>query len=59
MGDMGGLLDAFFILGQLLISPVSGFALRSKLLSSMFRYRDSYRSENRESQRSSFFSDYF
>ena len=59
MGDMGGLVDAFFILGQLLISPVSSFALHSKLLSSMFRYRDSYRSDNRESQRDSFFGEYF
>ena len=37
LGDLGGLFDAFKILGGILISPVSGFALKSRLLSTIFR----------------------
>lgn len=59
MGDMGGLVDAFFLLGQLLIAPISGFALQSQLLSALFRYRDSYINTTKETQKESFFNQYF
>ena len=36
LGDIGGLLDALFILGSLLMAPVSAFALKSHLGSRMF-----------------------
>ena len=39
LGDLGGLIDAFIILGNALISPVAGFALNSRLLSSIFKQR--------------------
>ena len=37
LGDLGGLFDALTILGQILISPVSGFGLSSQLLTTIFR----------------------
>ena len=37
LGDLGGLFDAFRILGSILISPVVGFALNTRLLSSIFK----------------------
>ena len=33
LGDMGGLLDALYIIGAVLMHPFSKFALKSKLLS--------------------------
>ena len=41
MGDLGGLLDALYILGEILLSPLAHFALQAQLLSSLFRYRAS------------------
>ena len=37
LGDLGGLVDAFIILGNIFISPVAGFALNARLLSSIFK----------------------
>ena len=37
LGDLGGLFDAFKIIGGILISPISGLALNSRLLSTIFR----------------------
>ena len=37
LGDLGGLFDALKILGGILISPVSAFALNSRLLTTIFR----------------------
>ena len=37
LGDLGGLFDALKIIGYILISPVSGFALNSRLLTTIFR----------------------
>ena len=39
LGDMGGLIDAIYILGMSLLSPFSYFALKTKLLYTIFRYR--------------------
>ena len=41
LGDMGGLLDALYLIGMIIMSPISNFALKTELLSSMFRYRGS------------------
>ena len=41
LGDMGGLFDAFYLMGMIIVSPISKFALKTELLSSMFRYRGS------------------
>ena len=37
LGDLGGLFDAFKIIGGIFVAPVSGFALNSRLLSTIFR----------------------
>ena len=41
LGDMGGLLDALYLLGAIFMSPISNFALNADLLSYLFRYRGS------------------
>ena len=41
LGDMGGLFDALYLLGMIILAPISNFALNAELLSSMFRYRGS------------------
>ena len=41
LGDLGGLFDALYILGGMLIAPVSGFALNAKLLSNLFQAYES------------------
>ena len=41
LGDMGGLFDALYLLGMIILAPISKFALKTELLSSMFRYRGS------------------
>ena len=41
LGDMGGLLDALYIIGISFMTPLSTFALKSKMLSTMFRFRKS------------------
>ena len=41
LGDLGGLLDALYLIGYVLISPLATFAINSKLLSTLFRYRGS------------------
>jgi hypothetical protein len=43
LGDMGGLLDAIFILCEILVYPVAAFKLRATLLADLFRYRKSDR----------------
>ena len=40
LGDLGGLVDAFIILGNIFISPVAGFALNARLLSSIFKSQE-------------------
>ena len=37
LGDLGGLFGACQSIGSILVSPVAGFALNSKLLSMIFR----------------------
>ena len=58
MGDMGGLADAFYILGKLLIFPISSFALKSQQMSSIFRFRENL-GETKEKLRNNFYHDYF
>ena len=41
LGDMGGLLDSLYILSGLVVYPVAQFALRTQLMSKIFRYRGS------------------
>ena len=41
LGDVGGLYDALLLIMQFITLPISTFALRSKLLSSLFRFRES------------------
>ena len=41
LGDMGGLMDALVILGQILIMPISSFTLKSNLLQTLFRHKKS------------------
>ena len=41
LGDMGGLLDALYLIGTIFMSPFSNFALKALLLSTIFRYRGS------------------
>ena len=43
LGDMGGLLDALLVIGAIFMTPFAQFALESKLLSSIFRFRSSTR----------------
>lgn len=42
LGDIGGLNDALMLIIGALTLPVATFALKAKLLSSMFKYRESY-----------------
>ena len=44
LGDMGGLLDALYMIGELVIHPFATHALQVSLLSSLFRYRESDKS---------------
>ena len=37
LGDLGGLFDAFYVLGSMILAPVSGFALNARLLSNLFQ----------------------
>ena len=55
---MGGLADAFYILGKLLIFPISSFALKSQQMSSIFRFRENL-GETKEKLRNNFYHDYF
>ena len=41
LGDMGGLFDALYLIGMIIVAPISNFALKAELLSSMFRFRGS------------------
>ena len=41
LGDLGGLFDALFHIAQVLVSPLSAFALYSTLLTKFFRFRTS------------------
>ena len=41
-GDMGGLIDAFRIIGSLLLTPVVTFAMKARLMSNIFRFRESH-----------------
>lgn len=41
LGDIGGLNDALVLIAQTITAPVSLFALQSKLLSTVFRFRES------------------
>ena len=41
LGDMGGLLDAMYFIGAIILSPFSRYALKSELINTMFRYRKS------------------
>ena len=59
LSDIGGLVDAFYLIGQLFVSPVVTFALRARLLSSVFRYRDSYIKDSIDERRKTYFNDYF
>ena len=37
LGDLGGLLDAFKIIGGIFVAPISSFALNARLLKTIFR----------------------
>lgn len=39
LGDMGGLLDSLYMITAVIIYPISQFALKTKLLSQLFRYK--------------------
>ena len=41
LGDMGGLLDALYFIGAIVMTPFSRFALKSELINTMFRFRKS------------------
>ena len=41
LGDMGGLLDALYLIGMMIMSPFAEWALKTELLSSIFRFRGS------------------
>lgn len=41
LGDIGGLNDALVLIAQTLLAPASTFALQAKLLSTIFRFRES------------------
>jgi len=41
LGDCGGLLDALYIIAEMLVGPVSAFALRSKLVSTLVKFQKS------------------
>ena len=41
LGDMGGLFDGLYLIGMIIVAPISNFSLKAELLSSMFRYRSS------------------
>ena len=41
LGDMGGLFDALYLIGMIILAPISNFALKTELLTSMFRFRGS------------------
>ena len=41
LGDLGGLLDALYIMFWLIATPSSTFALQSSLMSSLFRFQRS------------------
>ena len=41
LGDIGGLLDALYLIGFVFISPLASYAMNSKLLSTLFRYKGS------------------
>ena len=43
LGDIGGLYDAFRLIGSLVVAPMSAFMLRSELLSQVFRFITSKR----------------
>ena len=38
---MGGLLDALYLIGMIVMNPFAEFALKTELLSSIFRFRGS------------------
>ena len=48
LGDIGGLIDALFLLGQMLILPIATFALNTRIMSSLFRYRATDRDSSNE-----------
>ena len=41
LGDMGGLVDALYYITKLLIHPLAAVALKTELLTSLFRFRES------------------
>lgn len=43
LGDIGGLTDALVLILAALVYPISTFALKAKLLASIFRFRESER----------------
>lgn len=62
LGDLGGLLDALYIMAAAFIYPIARFSLNAKLLSSLFRYRATDREllKKRHSvRRRSFFETHF
>lgn len=62
LGDMGGLLDALYLIGMIIMAPISSFALKTELLSSMFRYRGSeegLKSRTKSRRKLSFFKRFF
>ena len=38
---MGGLFDALYLIGMVIVAPISNFSLKTELLSTLFRYRGS------------------
>ena len=62
LGDLGGLLDALYIIASIFIFPIARFSLHARLLSTLFRYRATDREllKKRHSvRRRSFFETHF
>lgn len=51
LGDMGGLLDALYIMGAIVMTPFSKFALKSELINTMFRFRKSEPNDSKNLRR--------
>ena len=46
LGDWGGLLDALFLIGDVIIQPLSGFALQAKLMTLLVGFQGSSRGDD-------------
>ena len=53
LGDVGGLYDAIMLIMQFATLPISTFALKAHLLSVLFRFRESYKGEEKNDENNS------